>query len=116
MHDAGFFHADLNLTNLVLEGGPAGGRAYVVDLDRGRFRRPLGTARRFRNLARLLRSSEKWLGRGVRLAPREELAFLRRYCGSDGALLRLLLGRLRRYRAALRLRRLFFGVAAPDQA
>lgn len=116
MHDAGFFHADLNLMNLVLEGGPEGDRAYVVDLEKGRFLRPLGTEDRFRNLARLLRSCEKWLGRGPRLTPREELVFLRRYCRSDRPLLRLLLGRLRRYRAALGLRRLFWRVAAHNQA
>lgn len=116
MHDAGFLHADLNMANLVLERGPDGGRAYVVDLDRGRFLDPFGTAERFRNLARLLRSYEKWLGRGHRLAPREELVFLRRYCRSDRSLLRLLLGRLRRYRAALRLRRLIWRVSGLDQA
>jgi hypothetical protein len=103
LHDAGFVHADLNLANLVMERGPAGERLHVVDLDRGRFVARLGTPARLRSLARLQRSHDKWVAPGDRLSPREEVRFVRRYCGADRDLLRRLLGGLRRARACRRL-------------
>jgi len=53
-HDAGFFHADLNARNILLD--PEGG-VYVIDWDRGRVRPPGRWARA--NLARLRRSLVK---------------------------------------------------------
>jgi hypothetical protein len=106
MHDAGFRHADLNVTNLVLGRGPDGDRVHVVDLDRGRFLGRLGPSERFRGLARLLRSYEKWMAGRFRLSPREELLFLRAYCKGDRDMASYLGRRLRRYRARLGPRRL----------
>jgi len=102
MHDAGFLHADLNVSNLVVGEGAEGDRVFVVDLDRGRFLARLRLAERLSNLARLLRSYEKWIARRGRLSAREEILFLRRYCRTDRRLLRDLRGRLDRYRARLR--------------
>lgn len=104
LHGAGFEHADLNLMNLVLEAGPDE-RVHIVDLDRGRFRERFGPAARLRGLARLARSHDKWLEPDRRLTPREEIYFLRRYCGPDRALVRRLLPGLRRSRARRRLLR-----------
>lgn len=106
MHDAGFLHADLNLANLVLERGPGEERVCVVDLERGRFVGTITAAGRIRALARLLRSYEKWVADRLRLGPREEIRFLRRYARGDRALLRELVRRLARYRVRLGVRRL----------
>ncbi|HEU4400865.1 MAG TPA: lipopolysaccharide kinase InaA family protein [Candidatus Polarisedimenticolia bacterium] len=109
MHDAGFVHGDLNVTNLVVGEGPEGDRLHIVDLDRGRFVRRVGSRQRFRNLARLLRSYEKWIAGRWRLTPREEMIFLRGYCGPDRSLLRDLGHRLQSYRRRLGLRRIAWG-------
>ncbi len=92
MHDAGFLHADLNVTNLVLGDDRPGDRLHVVDLDRGRFVRSITESQRCRNLARLRRSYEKWIAGRRPLSRREEILFLRSYCRSDRELLRRLLG------------------------
>jgi len=106
MHQAGFLHADLNVTNLVLERGLDCEVLHVLDLDRGRFVDVLSTTDRYRNLARLVRSYEKWIADRVRLTQREEILFLLRYCGDDRRRLRELVRRLARYRARLAFRRL----------
>jgi tRNA A-37 threonylcarbamoyl transferase component Bud32 len=108
MHDAGFLHADLNLANLVVEHQPSGLRVHIIDLDRGRFVSPMTPSLRAGNLARLLRSHEKWIARDRPLDRHEAIGFLRQYCGSDENLLRYLLEKLRRYRTGLGPRRLFW--------
>jgi len=100
MHDAGFLHADLNVANLILGGGPGGDRVFVVDLDRGRFEARLTKRQRFANLARLQRSYEKWIAGQWPLSPRDEVRFLRSYCRRDRALLRELRSRLLSYRSS----------------
>jgi len=112
MHEAGFLHADLNVTNLVLERGPDGETMHVLDLDRGSFVAALSLTHRFRSLARLLRSYEKWIADRLRLTAREEILFLRRYCRGNRELLRVLRGRLARYRARLGLRRISWRLLA----
>ena len=106
MHDAGFLHADLNLTNLVLEPGARGPLVHIVDLDRGRLQSRVGLSERALNLARLLRSYEKWLAAEAPLSGREELYFLRCYARSEGAMVRRLWRFLQNYRRSLGPRRL----------
>jgi len=106
MHEAGFLHADLNVGNLVLERGAGKPVLNVVDLDRGRFLPAVSPRQRFRNLARLLRSYEKWIAPRLRLSGREEFLFLRCYAGRDRALLRRLVTSLSRYRSRLGPRRI----------
>ena len=106
MHDAGFVHSDLNVTNLLIGRGGEGDRAQIVDLDGGRFRRTVSIGERYANLARLLRSYEKWIAGRFRLSAREELGFLIRYCRADRDLVRLLQRRLQAYRGRLGLRRI----------
>jgi tRNA A-37 threonylcarbamoyl transferase component Bud32 len=122
MHDAGFLHGDLNLTNLVLEPTEGGPLVQVVDLDRGRFRTRLGPAARARNLARLLRSYEKWLARQAPpLSGREEIYFLRCYAGGERGMVRRLVNDLSRHRRSFGPRRLAWwlrgaGSSSPRQA
>ncbi len=106
MHEAGFQHADLNVGNLVLERVGEGSVLNVVDHDRGRFRRVVTPRQRLGNLARLLRSYEKWIAPRLRLSGREEILFLRCYAGSDRALLRRLVHALSEYRSRLDPRRI----------
>ena len=51
MHDAGLYHADLQVRNVLV----AGDEAYIIDLDNGRWR-VMTRSRRLRNLQRLQRS------------------------------------------------------------
>ena len=106
MHDAQFLHADLNVTNLVLEPQAGGHRVQIVDLDRGRFYGRLDLGDRAWNLARLLRSYEKWLSAVAPLSGREEIFFLRCYAWNDRSMARWLWGFLQNYRRSLGARRL----------
>jgi len=115
LHDAGFVHADLNVSNLVLERGLARETLYVVDLDRGRFRAVVTPKERLGNLARLLRSYEKWIASGLRLSRREEIYFLRSYGGRDRALVRYLAEGLSRYRARLGPRRVLWRLGSSSR-
>jgi hypothetical protein len=64
-HDAGLFHPDLNLGNLLVRTAPGlAPEAFLVDLDRARLEdRPLSFGRRRAALRRLERSCLKKLGR-----------------------------------------------------
>ncbi|MEE9291653.1 MAG: lipopolysaccharide kinase InaA family protein [Acidobacteriota bacterium] len=105
MHDIGFLHADLNVTNILFGRGAGGDRVQIVDLDGGAFYHQIGFRGRFRNLARLLRSYEKWIAGRFRLSAREELIFLRRYCQNDRILLKRFQRALQRHRSRLGLHR-----------
>jgi 3-deoxy-D-manno-octulosonic acid kinase len=60
MHDAGVFHADLNLQNILVHPGHDGAAITLVDFDRARVQTaPLSSAARRRNLRRLARSLAK---------------------------------------------------------
>ncbi len=84
MHDAGLWHADLNLKNLLIEGGETAFAAYVIDLDRASLRKgPLGIEARARNLLRLGRS---FLKSGGDLDGSLARRFLAAYCGRDRGL------------------------------
>jgi hypothetical protein len=63
MHDRGVEHRDLNLGNLLLRPGPAGGpQPFVLDLDKARLHaQPLSARERQRGLRRLERSLVKVL-------------------------------------------------------
>lgn len=87
LHAAGVFHADLNLTNILVRGGPGAPYATLVDFDRARLRGvPLGRRARRRNLRRLARSVAK-LDPGRTVAGVEETrAFVAAYAaGEEGA-------------------------------
>jgi len=114
MHDARFLHADLNVTNLVLEPGAMPPAVHVVDLDRGRFRARLDIGDRAKNLARLLRSYEKWLAAEAPLSGREELYFLRCYALADRKMVRWLSRFLGSYRRSLGLRRIAWRLRPAD--
>jgi tRNA A-37 threonylcarbamoyl transferase component Bud32 len=80
MHEAGLYHGDLNVKNILLS-DPAGRcTVYLIDLDRAVVRDARVAALDLRNLARLNRSVEKWLG--GRVTRTDKYRFLLRYLGS----------------------------------
>ncbi len=76
MHEAGLYHGDLNIKNILIAGESD---VYLIDLDRAILRDARDTALDFRNLSRLNRSVEKWLG--GRVSRTDKLRFLLRYLG-----------------------------------
>ena len=89
MHRSGLYHADLNLKNVVIQVTGAVVNSYVIDLDRARVIRPLGSRRRIRNLLRLYRSLDKQGYLDEVVGTRDLMEFVRAYCGEDRDLLRL---------------------------
>ena len=56
MHDAGIYHHDLNMHNILVNESET---VFIIDFDRARIRRTLGMRERIANLRRLLRSGRK---------------------------------------------------------
>jgi len=80
LHHAGVFHADLNLTNIMVGPGADGGAVALVDFDRARVGRcPLRHGARRRNLRRLARSLAKLDPAGEIAGAAERRAFGRAY-------------------------------------
>jgi len=78
LHAARFLHADLHPRNLLLSSDLAS--AWVLDLDRGRFREALGTNARRDNLRRLYRAVRRREARGRSFLTRGDLlCFLSAY-------------------------------------
>ena len=70
---AGAHHPDLNAMNVLLARGDAGSAAaYVLDVDRVRFHLPGDPMITQANIARFLRSIEKWRRRGITLLAADE--------------------------------------------
>jgi hypothetical protein len=89
MHDAGIYHADLNLANILVQEMDDGNDEFlkilIIDWDRTHVRRRIGLFRRTANLLRLSRSSIKHERRGVPISQNDRIRFLRAYC--DGRFL-----------------------------
>ncbi len=93
MHDRGFFHADLNMKNILVDTA-APERLYIIDWDKSCHRERLSAARRRANVLRLCRSMIK-LGRtGIPVGERDA-ALLLQACGRSTKSLRKDLLRLR---------------------
>jgi len=81
MHDAGFSHRDLKAPNiLIVQRGPCGPQAVLVDLDGVRAGFRISAARRAKDLMRLSVSLGEW---GVARRT-DQLRFLRAYLGRRG--------------------------------
>ncbi len=60
MHDAGIYHADLHLKNILLKEEPHGKfHAYIIDFDKSTISHKLSIEQKMKNLLRLNRSLEK---------------------------------------------------------
>ncbi|MCK5578103.1 MAG: hypothetical protein KAI63_01125 [Planctomycetes bacterium] len=66
LHQAGVWHQDMQLRNILIRKQADQVRAYTIDLDRSKFFEKLSFSQKVNNLVRLYRSIEKWgIGRGV---------------------------------------------------
>ncbi len=78
-HQAGFFHSDLQLKNILV----AGDQLLLIDFDRS-YRKPyLSVRERTKNLLRLNRSVEKWSRLGLPITWTDRWRFFLAYAGED---------------------------------
>ena len=78
-HQAGFFHGDLQLKNILI----AGDQLLLIDFDRS-YRKPsLSIQEKIKNLLRLNRSAEKWIQQGLPLTRTDRWRFFLAYAGDD---------------------------------
>jgi hypothetical protein len=78
-HRFGFFHADLQLKNILV----AGDQLLLVDFDRSYHKPKLSTRKRMKNLLRLNRSVEKWRRLGLPITRTDRWRFFLAYAGDD---------------------------------
>jgi len=78
-HQAGFFHGDLQLKNILV----AGEQPLLIDFDRSYRKSTLSVKERMRNLLRLNRSAEKWRRRGLPVTRTDRWRFFLAYAGED---------------------------------
>ena len=78
-HQAGFFHGDLQLKNILI----AGDQLLLIDFDHS-YRKPaLSIQERMKNLLRLNRSVEKWKRLGLPITRTDRWRFFLAYTGGD---------------------------------
>ena len=92
-HQAGFFHADLQLKNLVLSGG----QLFLIDFDRSCRKEILSLREKTKNLLRLDRSAEKWKRKGLAITRGDRMRFFLAYAGDDLEIRKTLRKALRTY-------------------
>jgi 3-deoxy-D-manno-octulosonic acid kinase len=74
-HEAGFFHGDLQLKNILVSGE----QLFLIDFDHSYQKEVLTTNERKKNLLRLNRSVEKWKRLGLPITSTDRFRFLRAY-------------------------------------
>lgn len=88
MHDAGIYHKDLNMNNLLVRSFE--NSIYIIDFDRAKICDHMSQRMRERNLRRLLRSSRKLAGLGLPTSDGDFERILHGYAkGDDMSLQRL---------------------------
>jgi tRNA A-37 threonylcarbamoyl transferase component Bud32 len=101
-HQAGFFHGDLQLKNiLVSEEKP-----FLIDFDHSYQRGILTAPEKRKNLLRLNRSVEKWKRLGLPISRTDRLRFFKAYAGEDNEIWKVMGKALRTYALRLLLYRL----------
>ncbi|MBN1574384.1 MAG: phosphotransferase [Deltaproteobacteria bacterium] len=88
MHDAGIYHRDLNMNNLLVKSGE--GEIFIIDFDRAKVCDFLSRRMLERNLRRLLRSARKLAGLGLSTTDENFRHILIGYTKGDEADLRRL--------------------------
>ena len=92
-HQAGFFHGDLQLKNILL----AGDQIFLIDFDRSYRRQNLSIRERMKNLFRLNRSVDKWKCLGLPITWSDRRRFFLAYAGDDKDILEAMAKALRTY-------------------
>jgi serine/threonine protein kinase len=92
-HQAGFFHRDLQIKNILVTGD----QLLLIDFDRS-YRKPaLSIQERMGNLLRLNRSAEKWKRLGLLITRTDRWRFFLAYAGDDKKIRQAMEGALRAY-------------------
>ena len=78
MHERGFFHADLNMKNILIDQG-APDRLYIIDWDKSKRLERVGEDLRRANAVRFCRSMLKLAESGLPADESDAEAFLRAY-------------------------------------
>ena len=78
-HEFGFFHGDLQLKNILLNGE----ELLLIDFDRSYRKRTLSLREKMKNLLRLNRSVEKWRRLGLPITRADRWRFFLSYAGDD---------------------------------
>ncbi len=92
-HQAGFFHGDLQLKNILV----AGDQLLLIDFDRSYRKSSLSTRERMKNLLRLNRSAEKWRRLGLPITRTDRWRFFLTYAGNDERIKETMAKTLRSY-------------------
>jgi 3-deoxy-D-manno-octulosonic acid kinase len=103
MHDAGFYHGDLNLKNILVSRTDVR-HVFIIDWDKSTHRQsPLGLEDRQRNVVRFCRSAEKMRMLGRNIPVQFADIFLEQYWHNQGLAdtCRLALRRALKYRVLL---------------
>ena len=99
-HEAGFFHGDLQLKNILVSGE----QLFLIDFDRSYQKDALTADEKKENLLRLNRSVEKWKRLGLPIARTDRFRFFRTYAERDEEMRKTMTKALRTYS----LRHLFY--------
>jgi len=78
-HQAGFFHSDLQIKNILVTRD----QVLLIDFDRSYRRSALSVRKRMKNLLRLNRSAEKWKRLGLSITRTDRWRFFLAYAGSE---------------------------------
>jgi len=105
-HDSGFFHADLQLRNLLA----ASNHILLIDFDRSCRVQNLSEKMRIKNLLRLNRSVDKWKRQGLPITLTDRLRFFLAYAGKDPKARDILRKALRIYSFGLPFHRLLWNL------
>ena len=99
-HEAGFFHGDLQLKNILVSGE----QLFLIDFDRSFQKDALTADEKKKNLLRLNRSVEKWKRLGLPITRTDCFRFFRTYAERDEEMRKTMTKALRTYS----LRHLFY--------
>jgi 3-deoxy-D-manno-octulosonic acid kinase len=99
-HEAGFFHGDLQLKNILVSGE----QLFLIDFDRSYQKDALTADEKKKNLLRLNRSVEKWKRLGLPITRTDRFRFFRTYAERDEEMRKTMTKALRTYS----LRHLFY--------
>ena len=120
MHDAGIYHADLHLKNILVQSAPGGKDiVYIIDLDKSRQYEEISLHKRMRNIMRLDRSVEKMIRNNkdvfcqrssFPISKTDKLRFLKEYLKTDNKSEKPLRYYLQSYKTSHNLHRLWWSV------
>ena len=92
-HQAGFYHGDLQLKNILMSGD----QILLIDFDRSYRKQNLPVQERMKNLLRFNRSVEKWKRLGLPITRTDGWRFFLAYSGDDKKILKTMAKTLRTF-------------------